>query len=146
MKDLAAIAHSCSGSDQEPLGPTTLQQCLAYNIRRLCVRAPTYKNAHTPLQGNSFDPSSEDTLPSNIMDLPQMNIALEVISDDENEEPGAPEVLPSAVADDGKDSSAAVAPAEPETKPSEAAEAAGDGHGQEDDESFDVADYEALTV
>lgn len=114
-------------------------------------RALTYKNAHTPSQGGSFDPSNEDTLPSNIMDLPHImnngdeKLVVQILSDDEETE--APEVLSSAVADDGKDSSAAdVAPTEPETKLSEAAEAAGDDDGQPDDESFDVANYEALTA
>ncbi|CAE7355826.1 unnamed protein product [Symbiodinium sp. CCMP2456] len=103
--------------------------------------------AQRRFSSGSFDPSNEDTLPSNIMDLPHImnngdeKLVVQILSDDEETE--APEVLSSAVADDGKDSSAAdVAPTEPETKLSEAAEAAGDDDGQPDDESFDVANYE----
>lgn len=65
-------------------------------------------------------------------------VSVEVISDDEGPQGHVDGAGSSAVAED-------VAP-EPEAKSSQAAEAAGDADGKEDEESFDVANYQALTA
>ena len=117
----------------------------------------------TPLQGASFDPSNEDTLPFNIMDLPRTDsramVIAEVISDDDDDDDetrnraNSPdrEVLPnvhgagfSAVAEDKNSLATDVVP-EPETKLSEAAQAAGDADQTAGvEEEFDVTNFEAL--